>query len=162
MQDSATHDENGISVVRGHWDFEYTYFAGETASHFLRVIRDEARILGKKCEICGRVLVPPRSFCDRCFAHTSDWLEVGPFGTVETFTILNSVIAGYADPPVIVAYVTLDNADTAIANYLLNIDLDDIDATGRELADNPPRVRTVFADQREGSVRDFHFELLSD
>ena len=53
---------------------------------FLDGLREQ-RILATTCDSCGRTLVPPRKFCERCFRPTDGWTEVPNTGTVETFSI---------------------------------------------------------------------------
>lgn len=151
----------GPDTVAGRWDFGYEYLVGETTKRFFHEIREHQRICGTRCDQCHRVMVPPRSFCDRCFVPVSAWQELGSTGRVETFTILTTALEGFPEPPVIIAYATLDGADTAIANFLTGVDITDVDAAGRALAANPPRVRTVYRSERDGSIRDFHFEVIA-
>jgi uncharacterized OB-fold protein len=47
----------------------------------------EGRIVATVCEQCGRTLVPPRKFCERCFRPTDRWTQVPDTGTVQTFSI---------------------------------------------------------------------------
>jgi len=97
-----------LVTVEGAWNFQYRYFAGETASRFFAELRDHGRIVGRRCPRCQRVLVPARSYCDRCFVATTDWVPVGMEGTVETFTVLTATFPGLPEPPLAIAYVTLD------------------------------------------------------
>lgn len=150
-------DASDFSTIPAKWDFEYRYFVGETASRFFREIRDSGRIFGTKCPSCERVLVPARSFCDACYVETTDWMEVGPKGTLETFTIVGTKFPGLPDPPFVIGYVTLDGADTAIANHVV-AELTDIDAAARTLMPHP-RTEVRFKDEREGRITDFHFVL---
>jgi uncharacterized OB-fold protein len=53
---------------------------------FIDALRD-GRILATTCVQCGRTLVPPRKFCERCFRPTDSWTEVPTTGVVETFSI---------------------------------------------------------------------------
>ncbi|WP_218184355.1 Zn-ribbon domain-containing OB-fold protein [Aeropyrum camini] len=46
---------------------KYMFSAGQAQSRFLQGLR-EGRILGVRCPRCGRVYVPPRSYCEYCFA----------------------------------------------------------------------------------------------
>lgn len=140
------------------WNFEYTYFAGETASRFFAELRESAAIMGRRCGSCERVLVPARSFCDACYEPTADWVTVGNAGTIEAFTIIEAAFPGLPDPPLVIAFVTLDGADTAILNFMSGVDLSDIDAAAEYLLDQD-RVRVVFAEERDGRITDFHFEL---
>ena len=149
-----------LVTIPGRWDFEYRYFAGETASRFFNALRDERRILGTRCPACRRVLVPARSFCDACYVATTEWVELPPDGTLDIFTIVGAKFPGLPDPPFVMGYVTLDGAGTAILNHVTGIDLSDIDAAAARLMARP-RVRARFAAERTGRITDFHFELAS-
>ncbi|WP_336965250.1 Zn-ribbon domain-containing OB-fold protein [Sphingobium aquiterrae] len=150
--------EDRISIP-GLWDFEYTYFAGDTASRFFHRLRDDGAIFGRKCPSCKRVLVPARSYCDACYVETEDWVEVGPEGVLDIFSIVATQFPGLPPPPFIMAYVTLDGADTALLNHVTGTDLSDIDAAAYSLMKRP-RVRAKFKDDREARITDFHFEII--
>jgi uncharacterized OB-fold protein len=151
-------DHKDLITIPGTWNFEYRYFAGETASRFFNALRDEARIYGTSCSKCGRVLVPARSFCDACFVATTGWVETGPSGVLEIFTIVATQFPGLPTPPFVIGYVTLNGASTAVLNYVRGIDLSDINAAGAILMKRP-QVHARFADIREGRITDFHFEM---
>jgi len=65
---------------------EYRWDAGEAIGRYLDGLR-AGRIMGRGCRVCGRVLVPPRMFCEQCFRPTDRWVEVPGTGTVNTFSI---------------------------------------------------------------------------
>ena len=151
-------DHKDLITIPGTWNFEYRYFAGETASRFFNALRHEARIYGTSCPKCGRVLVPARSFCDACFVATTGWVETGPTGVLEIFTIVGTQFPGLPEPPFVIGYVTLDRASTAVLNYVRGVDLSDINAAAAILMKRP-RVQARFAHTREGRITDFHFEI---
>lgn len=143
-------------LIPGSWRLDYSHAAGRAASRFLVALRDEGRILASPCPRCGRVRVPPRSFCEDCFVRTSDeWVEVGPGGVVEAFTVTRAEFPGYPPPPHALAYVRLDGAGTAMANFVEGLDLSDADGPPLAIGD---RVRAVFAPERQARITDFHFE----
>jgi uncharacterized protein len=146
-------------TIEGHWNFDYTYYAGESASRFFDELRHR-RIMGSTCPECGRILVPARGFCDACFTATTEWVQVGDVGTLETFTILATSFPGLPEPPLVVGYVRLDGASTAVLNFVHGVDLSDVDAAGRRLLARP-RVRVAFRDECEGRITDFSFVLES-
>jgi uncharacterized OB-fold protein len=152
-------DATELITIPGRWDFEYEYFAGATASRFFAELRDHRRIMGTRCPECARVLVPARSFCDMCFVATTQWHEVGRHGTVDMFTVLTTSFPGLPEPPLVIAYVTLDGAGTAILNFVHGVDLTDLEAAAQRLMDEP-LVEVVFAEHPEGRITDFHFRLL--
>jgi uncharacterized OB-fold protein len=140
------------------WNITYDHALGETASYFFTQIRDNAKIFGKRDVKSGRVLVPPRAFSDQTLEPTTDWVEVGPGGQVEAFTIVYASFRGLPDPPYAFGYVMLDAADTAIGGIFKGIDLKDPAAAAKYLAIGT-RVTTKFAEKRKGDVLDFWFEL---
>ena len=73
-------------AVETDLDVRYAWDPGEVMGAFLDALR-EGRILATICTACGRTLVPPRAFCERCFRPTDEWTEVATTGTVETFSI---------------------------------------------------------------------------
>ena len=145
--------------IPGLWAFNYNYFAGENASRFFKELKENRRIMGTRCPSCKRVLVPARGLCDACMEYTSEWQEVGPEGTLETFTIVATQFPGLPPPPLVMAYVTLDRADTALINLVHGMQLGDIDAAAQKL-NKLPRVTTRFVNDPKGRITDFSFELI--
>ncbi len=82
------------------WNITYTHALGETASWFYVQLRDHAKLYGKRDAKSGRVLVPPRAFSDQTLEPTTDWVEVGPGGRIETFSIVYEEFNGLPPPPV--------------------------------------------------------------
>lgn len=148
-----------LITIPGHWSFDFTYYAGEAASRFFKELAENRRIMGTRCPKCRRVLVPARGFCDACMEPTGEWVEVGPEGTLETFTIIATAFPGLPKPPLVMAYVTLDGADTALINFVHGMDLGDIDAAAQKL-NQLPRVVARFIDEPKGRITDFSFQLL--
>ena len=146
-------------TIRAHWDLTYDHAIGPTASRFFDEIKEHQRILGKRCSDCGRVLVPPRSFCDRCYVETKDWVEVKKEVMIEAFTIIYQQFKGLPEPPYALAYVLLEGADTAIAGFIRGIDLSDPKKATSRLYIGA-RVRVIFSNERRGSVLDFWYELV--
>jgi uncharacterized OB-fold protein len=147
-----------IKTTQEKWDITYNHSLGETASYFFEQLRDNKKIYGKKCNSCERVLLPPRSYCDRCFVDTEDWVEVGLEGRVETFTVVFQKFDGLPDPPYCIAYVLLDGADTAILNYVKGIDFTpDNVPTSIKMGDH---VKVVFNPSAEGKITDFWYEKI--
>jgi uncharacterized protein len=142
------------------WDLSYRHALGATTAAFLSAL-SEGRILGRRCDTCNRILVPARSFCDRCHVDTGQWFEVGTEGVVEMFTVVHEPFRGLPAPPYALAYVTLDGADTALPGYVRGLDLSDADAAVERLAIGT-RLRVAFADEPVGTVADYWFEPLSE
>lgn len=140
------------------WNIGYEHALGETASWFFIQIRDHAKLYGRRCPKSGRVLVPPRSFSDQTLEKTTEWVEVGPGGCIETFTIVYEAFKTLPDPPYAFGFVLLDGADTALGGYFRGVDLTNPAAAAKKLQMGT-RVTTKFSQQRKGDVLDFWFEL---
>lgn len=128
------------------------YYAGQAGSRFYRVLRDEKKILASPCPHCNLVFWPPRTTCGRCFAKlkVEDMVEVGPQGTVKTFTRVVYEEPVHPVPvPFYYAVVKLDGADTGMPHFLAGIDFDDI-YIGL-------RVEAVFAQERQGNILDIRY-----
>ena len=65
-----------LVTIEGKWDFNYTYFAGESASRFFHELRENQRIMGTRCTKCEKLLVPARAYCDVCMAKTDEWRKL--------------------------------------------------------------------------------------
>ena len=152
-------DDADLIVLPGHWGFDYTYYAGAAASRFFHELAQHRHIMGTRCTKCRRVLVPARGFCDACMAPTDEWVKVGPEGRLETFTIIAEAFPGLPKPPIVMAYVTLDGADTALINLVHGVDLTDIEAAAQRL-NSLPRVRVEFIPEPRGRITDFSFRLV--
>lgn len=148
-----------LITIDGNWNFDFKYYAGRSASRFFHELRENRRIMGTRCSKCRRLLVPARSFCDACMERTNEWAEVGPEGTLETFTIITTNFPGLPPPPIVMAYVTLDGADTALINIVKGVDVSDIGVAAQKL-NKLPRVKVKFIDEPKGRITDFLFELI--
>ena len=127
----------------------FNYSAGPVASRFLTALRDERKILGLKCQKCGKVHVPPRAVCGSCFVKMEEWVEVGPRGTLENFTTVHysaPVVCERPDArPFTIGLIRLEGADTAFAHLAL--------APERELKIGM-ELMPVWSDERRGHILD--------
>jgi uncharacterized OB-fold protein len=138
------------------WDLSYRHALGSTTGAFLSGLT-EGRVLGRRCDSCDRILVPARSYCDRCHVSTGQWFQVGTEGVIEMFTVVYEPFKGLPPPPYALAYVTLDGADTALPAYVKGVDLNDSAYVVEQLAIGT-RLRVAFADEPDGTVLDYWFE----
>jgi uncharacterized protein len=145
-------------IIEQRWDLTYTHSADPVTAHFLRTLRDEGKVLGIGCEVCGRVLAPPRPICDRDFVETAGWVELGTTGTLELFTIMYLAIDGLPEPPYVLAYVKPDGADTAIGGFLEGVDLVSPERAAEQLTIGDP-VTIKVRDERQGRITDLYFTL---
>ena len=137
----------------GDIPIENRYTVGIAGERFLRTIKDEAKLLGTRCDRCRITYAPARLFCERCFANLdAHWVEVGPAGTVQSFTILHLDLDGSRRPkPEVLAAIQLDGADTVMIHRL--------PPDRRDQVQIGMRVKPVFRppELREGSILDIEY-----
>lgn len=63
----------------------YRYTAGEANTAFLQALT-ERRILAGSCGSCDMTVAPLAPFCTTCGSRIDDQVEVGPAGTITTWT----------------------------------------------------------------------------
>jgi len=137
-------------AYEGRIKVPYSWQAGETASYFLIRLRDDQKIVGRKCPKCQKVLVPPRKNCPFCFVHTKEWVELAGQGEVETFTIVHrGTHIQPLKPPFVYAVIRLDGADTGMVHLLGEVEPGDVK--------EGMRVKAVFAEERKGSPLDIAY-----
>ncbi|PKL37224.1 MAG: DNA-binding protein [Spirochaetae bacterium HGW-Spirochaetae-1] len=128
----------------------YSWWAGETATHFLKSLRDDKKILALKCSKCGKTFVPPRKVCPTCFVKNTEWVELSGKGTLQSFTVARRQLAAIQKKvPVIYGLIKLDGADTAMLHYLEGI--------APEKVKIGMRVEAQFASDRNGTIQDIEF-----
>ncbi|MBC7232420.1 MAG: Zn-ribbon domain-containing OB-fold protein [Chloroflexi bacterium] len=138
---------------QGEIPIQSRYTCGLAGEKFFREIMENGRFAGTHCAECEYTYVPPTIYCERCFAKLDEWVEVGPEGTVQSFTVL--LVAPDGTPleePDILALIQLDGADSVLVHRLGKVGLDEL-AIGM-------RVKAVFKPkkEREGSILDIvHF-----
>lgn len=136
-------------VYKGRIKVPYTWWVGETSSHFFATLRDEKKLMGTFCSKCDMVFMPPRKNCGRCFNQELSWKEVADEGTLLTYT----VPAYEADihpmkPPFAFGIIKLDGADTGLTHIVTGFGAGQLKAG--------LRVKAVFKEDREGHILDIH------
>jgi len=89
---------------------KFAWSAGIAISRFLKELKNRM-IIASKCSQCGRIMVPPRIYCEKCFKPTDGWTYVKDTGTINTYSV--SFLAADATrlkEPIIVAIIDLDGA----------------------------------------------------
>ena len=145
----------------GQWPGEmpvsFLYTAGVAGERFLREIKDRGRFLGSRCPDCSYTYLPPRLYCERCFAELKDWVPVGPRGTVEAVTVAHVGLDGEAlAQPQTFALIRLDGADGLLLHR--------VKAPAGEELEVGATVEPVFLARaaRKGSILDIqHFKPAS-
>jgi uncharacterized OB-fold protein len=130
----------------GAFPVRHRYTPGVAGDVFFTALRDRGVLLGSRCEACSYTYVPARLFCERCFAELAADVEVGPGGTLASFTIaFTGVDDEPLDQPVTYGLVRLDGADALFLHRILDAD---------EPLEIGERVEAVLSGERTGSILD--------
>jgi len=148
-----------VFTIPGRWEIPFSYSAGQTATRFFKELRDNKKIMGTRCRRCGRVLMPPRSFCESCFEPIDEWVELAETGTLVAYTIVMEQFAGFPQPPYVLGFVKLDGADTAVAHFIQGLNLDSLESIQKQVSIGM-RVKAVFNEERQGRLTDFTFQAI--
>jgi hypothetical protein len=118
----------GHPVIEDRWELLHRHALGKAGEAFVAGLQ-RGELIAAHCPACGRTLLPPRGFCERCFVAT----ELTPFpvrsGELLSFTIVRRPFTGSPDAPFAIGYGRLSGADTAIGALIEGVDL------GPELGD---------------------------
>ncbi len=126
-------------------EFDYTRSLGPVLSRFMTALADR-RILGAR-GADGRVHAPPFEYDPVSAEPPADLVEVGPEGTVVSWSWMPEPLAGQPlAEPFAWALIRLDGADTAM--------LHGVDAGSAAAMRTGLRVRPRWAATRTGSIRD--------
>jgi uncharacterized OB-fold protein len=129
------------------WKATYKYSYGG-ASRFFRELRDNARLMGSRCEKCRLTYCPPRADCPHCYQKTS-WVPLPGTGTVMTFTTVHFGTSAFRKYPFVCAYVKLDQTDSVVCAIL---EMEDVTRAKVGM-----KVRAQFKEARDGAITDFVF-----
>ncbi len=78
--------EGKVCTTRWVADARYTWDRGVAMGRYLAELKN-GRLVGVHCHKCGRVMIPPRMFCEWCFRPVDGWVELKDTGTVNTFSL---------------------------------------------------------------------------
>lgn len=133
----------------GEIPVHYLYTYGLAGEKFFREIKDRGVFVATRCDACNVTYLPPRIYCERCFAELNFYHDVGKKGSVETFTICHEAADGSRlEEPQVIAYIRIAGTDGGIIHKIANVREGDI-----KIGMN---VEAVFAEpsKRTGSITD--------
>jgi uncharacterized protein len=150
-------NEQRSRVVAGKITLPYQWAMGPTNTRFFEAFR-EKRIMGTRCNECGRVVVPARTFCSRCFRDMDEWVPLSDEGTLRTWVLINFAYEGQPkDPPYIIGVMELDGTHNGFPHFVGGLDHYEIDHLKKKVRIGM-RVKAVWKENREGTILDIeHF-----
>lgn len=146
-----THTHDGYELLThesGHLEYDFAWHLGLYWSKLYNEILKNKRWMAIKCSQCGKVYMPPRELCSECFSPMNEWVEVGPEGVCEGFTVvrfpyIDANTGGMKQVPFTCVWVVLDGADTRMTHVCSEIDETKLHVGGR--------MRMVWNDSWDGT-----------
>lgn len=143
-------------VITDKLTVPYELAYGPTWTKFMEGLTQE-KILGSHCQECGRVLVPARSYCPRCFVELNDFTEVSQEGTIITWALTEYEYYGMpTKPPFVGALIKLDGTHCNFLHLIGGIDLSDAEEVRRKIK-NGMKVRAVWNENKHGHIMDIKY-----
>lgn len=131
----------------------YAWDAGIAIGRYLAELK-AGRLVGVHCPNCGRILVPPRMFCQDCFVPIDGFVPLRDTGTVVTFSICYVTWdMVHIKEPLIPAVIAIDGASPGmgILHLLGEVKPEDIRIGMRVQAVWKP------AEERIGAITDIRY-----
>ena len=123
---SASSEAPAVTMMEAPLYLQYNFIAGASASPFLHAIK-KGELLGRRCPSCENVYIPCRGCCSRCGVATNENVVLSDHGVVDKFTIVHLPIPNNPmKPPLAIAHVLLDGADTSFTHLIGEIDNADV------------------------------------
>ncbi|MCP4681737.1 MAG: Zn-ribbon domain-containing OB-fold protein [Desulfobacterales bacterium] len=76
-------DSRKVLSLQEKPNLKYAWDNGVAIGRYLAELKS-GKIIGKACNRCKRILVPPRLFCEVCWRPTDEWAYVRDTGTILT------------------------------------------------------------------------------
>ena len=130
----------------------HRYTMGVAGERFFQHLKEHGEITATIHEGSETAVLPPRVYNTDTFAPISEWVPVGPEGTVETFTVVRKDRLGEKyESPRVLALVRVDGAAGGLMHWIGGCQPSEV-RIGM-------RVRAVFEEERSGGMTDIrHFE----
>ncbi|QKW38907.1 OB-fold domain-containing protein [Actinomadura sp. NAK00032] len=114
-----------VTMINPRASLEYRLKGGRALGRFLEGI-SEGRIIGHRCPVCEKVIVPMKGFCPRDGVPTSEEVELPDTGTVTTFAVNNIPDPRAPEVPFVSGYVLLDGAGLTMLTLVAGIPADQV------------------------------------
>ncbi|MFX1254269.1 MAG: Zn-ribbon domain-containing OB-fold protein [Promethearchaeota archaeon] len=124
--------EKHIEITEGFVQAEFNFWVGKYMDKFYDAL-EASKILGNKCQTCGKVYLPPRKICGECFKtinFETQWVELIDTGTLLNFSLAHYVVSEggktKTKDPVLIGMVKIDGSDTAVIYKILEAEEKDL------------------------------------
>ena len=117
------HGPEAARTWYGTMPVQFRYTPGAAGLRFFQTLKQKGTLAATRCAECRRTYLPPRLYCEECFADLDGtWVEVPPRGRVHAFTVVHVDREGRRlREPEIAAFVRIDGTDGGLMTRLVNV-----------------------------------------
>jgi uncharacterized OB-fold protein len=107
---------------------QFLYTPGAAGLRFFQTLKQKGLLTATHCEECAVTYLPPRIYCENCFADLSDaWREMPGRGRVHTYAVAHVDREGRPLPqPEVIAFVRIDGTDGGLMSRLIHVTPSDV------------------------------------
>ncbi len=140
-------------ILEGQIRVPYSWAVGEVGSRFLRILRDQHKLLAAHCSRCATTYLPARKTCVNrgCFCPIDDFPLLEPLGELVTFT--ERRYASRAAPPgvstSILGLIRIFGADQALLHLIGEAKLEELSAG--------MKMEALFRPETKGEILDIAY-----
>ena len=70
----------------------------------------QGKLMAGKCKKCGKIHLPPRPLCDKCYSQEFTWITIPKEGKLVTYTVIHIAPPQFQDiAPYAIGIVQLEN-----------------------------------------------------
>ena len=138
--------------VSGEVPIYHRYTLGVAGERFFKTLRDERRILVSPCSKCQDRLLPPKTYCERCFEETTDeWISLEGPGYLRSFTVMHRTLDEETlDTPIVVGLIGWHDVRGGLIHR--------VEVAGLAEVSLGMAVEPVWSEERTGAMSDIsHF-----
>jgi uncharacterized OB-fold protein len=134
----------------------YRWALGKIWTRFFNGLKEE-KILGTKCNKCGKVFVPARPFCPECLIDMQNWVEIRQEGTVTSWSLVcNKFYTQVKEPPYVQALIRLDGTDSDFFHFIGGIDLSDANNVRNKIKIGT-KVKAIWRETKNADINDISY-----
>ena len=109
-----------VERIELNLEFHFQHSLGKVSRFFLEL--ENHRLMGTRCPQCGKVWMPPRALCGDDMTIT-EWVALPNHGTLNAASLsAYTLTSGGGSAELVLGYVQIEGADTAILQQIKNYD----------------------------------------
>jgi uncharacterized OB-fold protein len=114
-----------VTMINAPTRLAYRLKPGRALDRFLEGV-SQGKLLGHRCGVCGKVIVPMKGLCPADGVPTTEEVELPDTGTVTTFAVNNIPDPRAPEVPFVSAYILLDGADLPMLALVAGVPADQV------------------------------------